>query len=807
VEDGLKVRQHIEAHIMELKARESGNSKVKIWCPDCELQFCHIGDLEWHLNSVERDGTCGFKFAHADSLCVGHHPPMLEDQRHEDHQNFSVRLLAWEVPQYNEFERYVKDFAQGYVPTNAPPPACNTSRPAFRRSTGSLLSIRSQASWLSYLSTPWYMSPSKEPIDSRSSISSGSLQQNLDPARQIQEHISRAMELGQPEVIKQLIEHPGFLEGKISEESLPFTIDASWFASHIRVKRVWCLAVLVEHGMPISVDTVGYLATACQDKGVLRLLLGDGRYMTRTSRLTLCLLCSAICHKKVDVVLNMLNAGVRVSTIGEPLNPPLIAFMETLHEQQAECRYSPRQMGLNWTTDYTLALALDVKDYVIANYLIQHGSNAYNTLIRAAQITDLAALGFLCDRDVHLQSQPVRQRSGICGSPDVLHLLAHSMQCSDRPAGPLLDSARTLITRYIDVNGRDSMLRTALMIICGMSNLDFESGNSSAQILAELLIRGGANVNARDKFYRTPLIHAAIAGNLGMTKLILSKDPAIGCVDYEGQSAVLHALSRNNRHIAELLMKRQGVPTSKVFSEALRSDHKQLACFLLQPSLGENFGRYSQKDQMRLLSTLLEFGDETNDYHVRTVTLLASLQPKSALRLPLQEALSYGRVAFTDSLLRKGAPTKQADIFLALESKNPDTVDLLFDHIPILHVHDAEGRTPLIAAISVGCSRSVSSLLQRHVDVNGMGSGKDTPLKVAYDMGLGKSDPIVILLKEFGGRLVASPDRWSRQSRDERLVGGFLKPFGRNSMVVKGITRFNIIKKRQTLTMPQSIVV
>jgi hypothetical protein len=88
-----------------------------------------------------------------------------------------------------------------------------------------------------------------------------------------------------------------------------------------------------------------------------------------------------------------------------------------------------------------------------------------------------------------------------------------------------------------------------------------------------------------------------------------------------------------------------------------------------------------------------------------------------------------------------------------------------------------------------------------------MGSGKDTPLKVAYDMGLGKSDPIVILLKEFGGRLVASPDRWSRQSRDERLVGGFLKPFGRNSMVVKGITRFNIIKKRQTLTMPQSIVV
>lgn len=52
-------------------------------------------------------------------------------------------------------------------------------------------------------------------------------------------------------------------------------------------------------------------------------------------------------------------------------------------------------MGLNWTTDYTLALAPDVKDYVMADYLIQHGSNSYNTLIRAAQITDLAALGFL----------------------------------------------------------------------------------------------------------------------------------------------------------------------------------------------------------------------------------------------------------------------------------------------------------------------------------------------------------------------------------------------------------------------------
>jgi ankyrin repeat protein len=647
------------------------------------------------------------------------------------------------------------------------------------------------------------MGLSKEPMNSRFSIASGSLQQVLDPARRIQEHISRAMELGQPEVIKQLIEHPGSLKGKISEASLPFTIDASWFGSHIPVKRVWCLAVLVEHGMPISVNTVGYLATACQDKRVLRLLLTDGRYMNITSRLTLCVLCSAICNKQADVVLDMLNCGVRVS----PLNHPQIAFMETLHEQHAECRYSPRQMGLNWTTDYPLALALDVKDYMIADRLIQHGSNAYNTLIRAAQITDLAALGFLCDRDVHLQSQPVRQRSGVCGSPDVLHLLAHSMQCSDRPAGPLLDSARTLVTRNIDVNGRDSMRRTTLMIICGMSNMDSESDNSSAQILAEMLIRGGADVNARDKFYRTPLIHAAIAGNIRMTKLILSKDPAIDRVDHEGQSAVLHALSRNNRHIAELLIKRQGVPTVKVFDEALRSDHRQLACFLLRPSMGDNFGTYSQEDQTRLMSALLEFGDETNTYHVRVVTFLASSQPKSALRLPLQEALSNGRVAFTNSLLQKGAPTKQADIFLALKSKNPDTVDLLFDRVQTQHVHDAEGRTPLIAAISVECSRSVSSLLQRHVDVNGMGSGKDTPLKVAYDMGLKQSNPIVMLLKEFGGRLVASPDRWSRQSRDERLIGGFLKPFGRQSIVLKGITRYNIIRRRHTLTMPQSIAV
>lgn len=257
---------------------------------------------------------------------------MLDGQRHEGHQNFLVRLLAWEATQYKEFDRYVKDFAQGYVPTNAQPPACNSLKPAFRRSTGSLLSTRSQASWLSYLSTPWYMKLSKEPMDSRFSILSGSLQQNLDPARQIQEHISRAIEPGQPEMIKQLIESSGFLKCKISEASLPSTIDASWFGSQIPVKRVWCLAVLVEHGVSVLTGTVGYLATACQDKEVLRLLLGDGRYMIRTSRLTLYILCSAICHKKVDFVLNMLNAGVRVSTIGEPLKPPLITFMETLHE-------------------------------------------------------------------------------------------------------------------------------------------------------------------------------------------------------------------------------------------------------------------------------------------------------------------------------------------------------------------------------------------------------------------------------------------------------------------------------------------
>ncbi len=66
-----------------------------------------------------------------------------------------------------------------------------------------------------------------------------------------------------------------------------------------------------------------------------------------------------------------------------------------------------------------------------------------------------------------------------------------------------LDGVRLALEKGADVNAKDSLGRTALMLACQQGFLD----------VARALVEAGADVNARDAHGRTPLMYACGGGS------------------------------------------------------------------------------------------------------------------------------------------------------------------------------------------------------------------------------------------------------------------------------------------------------
>ena len=71
--------------------------------------------------------------------------------------------------------------------------------------------------------------------------------------------------------------------------------------------------------------------------------------------------------------------------------------------------------------------------------------------------------------------------------------------------------------------------------------------------LAELLIAGGADVNAEDDEWRTPLHRAASAGRKEIAELLIAKGADVKMEDIFGQTPLHHA-ARFHKEIVELLI-------------------------------------------------------------------------------------------------------------------------------------------------------------------------------------------------------------------------------------------------------------
>ncbi|NXC01788.1 ASB18 protein, partial [Orthonyx spaldingii] len=102
----------------------------------------------------------------------------------------------------------------------------------------------------------------------------------------------------------------------------------------------------------------------------------------------------------------------------------------------------------------------------------------------------------------------------------------------------LHDHARLYLQRRARVDARNAREETALGILCGQAP---GLGEDSLQLF-QLLAAHGADVDARDESWRSPLHRACGAANAGLVRLLLRHGADVNAIDYDGVSPLGCAL-------------------------------------------------------------------------------------------------------------------------------------------------------------------------------------------------------------------------------------------------------------------------
>lgn len=124
---------------------------------------------------------------------------------------------------------------------------------------------------------------------------------------------------------------------------------------------------------------------------------------------------------------------------------------------------------------------------------------------------------------------------------DILWALVNSPK--DIPAGVV----KSLIEAGVDVNAKSTdKLRDGISLLSQAIKL----GHTGA---ARELIEAGADVNATDLLGRTPLMEAAISGDVETARLLLRYDADIDGIDYIGHTALYYAASSRKAKVAKFL--------------------------------------------------------------------------------------------------------------------------------------------------------------------------------------------------------------------------------------------------------------
>lgn len=371
-----------------------------------------------------------------------------------------------------------------------------------------------------------------------------------------------------------------------------------------------------------------------------------------------------------------------------------------------------------------------------------------------------------------------------------------------------VDALETLLKSNLDVKTRDKDERTPLhycaerplIISPGQNSLraDLDNRNwlKNSKIMAEILIAHGADVNAKDIFYLTPLHYAERSGNIEVAKVLLANKADVNAEDKFYSSTALHmAASIGHTAFARVLienganvnaMDRFGTPLIGAVE-----DHRDMVQLLLNNKADvhiksrDGFAPIHLVGSKEIAQILFAYGAklDTTGYQGRTPLHQSAMRNRNDIvewlcsmganinavdsegRTPLIIAISqpgdteYARQNSIETiriLLKYGADLNYRDkegrtlLQDAANRGRGDIVDLLLEHGADINAKDKYGYTSLHWAVSSSNKEMVELLVARGADVNARNLQGRTPLYDTWD-GSKVKNQIAEILRSHGG--------------------------------------------------------
>jgi ankyrin repeat protein len=123
---------------------------------------------------------------------------------------------------------------------------------------------------------------------------------------------------------------------------------------------------------------------------------------------------------------------------------------------------------------------------------------------------------------------------------------------------------RLLIEHHADVNAKDTAGESPLILAAAIDHGNGAGGENRDRLgIAELLLAGGADVNAQDNEYASALSLAVYNNSPAMVKLILARKPKVDILDKDGCTPLQRTLQQQRADIAAMLLDAGANPDAK----------------------------------------------------------------------------------------------------------------------------------------------------------------------------------------------------------------------------------------------------
>ena len=229
--------------------------------------------------------------------------------------------------------------------------------------------------------------------------------------------------------------------------------------------------------------------------------------------------------------------------------------------------------------------------------------------------------------------------------------------------------------------------------------------------VARVLLEYGADREARDGYNCTPLLLASMRGYLEVARVLLEHGADKDTRDERGWTPLMHASKMGHVEIVRVLLKYGADMEARDMGGWTSLIHA------------------SRMGDLDIARILIEQGADVKEQYKYRYT-------------PLHYASSYGRLAVAQLLLKHGADVKAQNARNQTplhEAKGEEVARLLIEYGADANALDTQNRTPLHQALEDGITEVARVLLEHGVDANVRDADNATPLDLARRSGFWRS--------------------------------------------------------------------